>query len=303
MKTFRSNGKLLLTAEYAVLDGAKALALPTRYGQSLTATEFNVKKIDWTSFNEHSEIWYKDEFDFEGKDILTKRLNDPISERLIQILKAIQKLNPEFLKNNVGYRIVTKQDFNRFWGLGTSSTLINNVAQWAGVDPFKLLNLTFGGSGYDIACAQNNTPIIYYLDESNNPKVEHVTFNPPFLSNLYFVYLEQKQNSRDGIKNYRKQGKIDNTIVDEISNLTQDFIRVTNYNEFNNLIEEHESIIASLISTPPIKSQLFKDFNGAIKSLGAWGGDFILVSSEIDPTTYFNSKGLKTIIPYKEMVL
>ncbi len=36
MTTFRSNGKLLLTAEYLVLDGARAIALPTKLGQSLT---------------------------------------------------------------------------------------------------------------------------------------------------------------------------------------------------------------------------------------------------------------------------
>ena len=34
-KTFYSNGKLLITGEYVVLDGAKALALPTKYGQNL----------------------------------------------------------------------------------------------------------------------------------------------------------------------------------------------------------------------------------------------------------------------------
>ena len=34
-QTFYSNGKLLITGEYVVLDGAKALALPTKFGQSL----------------------------------------------------------------------------------------------------------------------------------------------------------------------------------------------------------------------------------------------------------------------------
>ena len=32
-QTFYSNGKLLITGEYVVLDGAKALALPTKFGQ------------------------------------------------------------------------------------------------------------------------------------------------------------------------------------------------------------------------------------------------------------------------------
>ena len=37
-QTFYGHGKLLLTGEYAVLDGAKALSIPTRFGQSLEVT-------------------------------------------------------------------------------------------------------------------------------------------------------------------------------------------------------------------------------------------------------------------------
>ena len=33
--SFFANGKLLLTSEYLVLDGAKAFAIPTKKGQSL----------------------------------------------------------------------------------------------------------------------------------------------------------------------------------------------------------------------------------------------------------------------------
>jgi hypothetical protein len=35
-KTFYSNGKLLITGEYLILDGAKGLALPTKMGQNLS---------------------------------------------------------------------------------------------------------------------------------------------------------------------------------------------------------------------------------------------------------------------------
>ena len=40
-----------------------------------------------------------------------------------------------------------------------------------------------------------------------------------------------------------------------------------------------------------------------LKSLGAWGGDFILAASETDPTPYFKSKGFDTVIPYDDMIL
>ncbi len=55
----------------------------------------------------------------------------------------------------------THLDFPRDWGLGSSSTLINNVAQWAQVDPFDLHFKVSNGSGYDIACANEDSPIVY----------------------------------------------------------------------------------------------------------------------------------------------
>jgi len=85
--------------------------------------------------------------------------------------------------------------------LGTSSTLINNIAQWLQIDAFELLNNSFGGSGYDIACAQYDTPIFYRL-ENQKPNVTPVDFQPQFASNLYFVYLNQKQNSKNAIAAY-----------------------------------------------------------------------------------------------------
>jgi hypothetical protein len=58
-----------------------------------------------------------------------------------------------------------------------------------------------------------------------------------------------------------------------------------------------------LIGQPPIKQRLFPDYNGAIKSLGAWGGDFILVSGTTHPEAYFNSKGYRTIFRYSDLIL
>ncbi|WP_299119899.1 GYDIA family GHMP kinase [uncultured Winogradskyella sp.] len=306
MKTFRSNGKLLLTAEYVVLDGAKALALPTRYGQSLTVEPNNANTIVWKSYNELDELWFEDEFlitkTSSRLSLKAKNYTD-ISKRLIQILKATYSLNPEFLSTKQGYNITTHQDFNRLWGLGTSSTLINNIANWAQVDAYKLLEKTFKGSGYDIACAQNKTPIAYQLRYSQKPLVEAIDFNPSFKSQLYFVYLNQKQNSRDGIASYKKNAKIDKSIIEEVNEITEAMILCKSLSEFEMLINKHEVIISDLINQETVRSRLFKDYDGCLKSLGAWGGDFVLVTSETNPTDYFKSKGFETVITYTEMVL
>ena len=303
--TYRSNGKLLLTAEYAVLDGAKALAIPTKFGQSLDVEANDSNLIHWKSYNELGKVWFECTISFN--EIATTDRNNQsqndIKERLIQILQAVKSLNSDFLSSNQGYNIVTHQDFNRLWGLGTSSTLINNIANWANVDAYKLLQKTFGGSGYDIACAQHNTPITFQLKPEQNPLVESVAFKPKFKKHLYFVYLNQKQNSRDGISVYKKLKKINAAIVSNINSITEAMIDCNSLSEFESLIEHHEDIISKLINQDPIKTQLFSDFKGAVKSLGAWGGDFVLVSSLSNPTAYFTTKGFETVIPYEDMVL
>jgi mevalonate kinase len=305
-KTFRSNGKLLLTGEYVVLDGAKALAIPTAYGQSLTVEENKTKNIVWKSYNELDTLWFEDEFLVNDSAIrlrLTAKNYTDVSKRLIQILRATYDLNPEFLNSKQGYTITTHQDFNRLWGLGTSSTLVNNIANWANVDAYKLLEKTFKGSGYDIACAQNDTPITYQLRYRQKPLIESIGFDPSFKSQLYFVYLNEKQNSRDGIAAYKKKAKVDAEIIDKINLITEAILSCESLSNFETLITTHEAIISKLIDQKPIKTRLFHDFKGAVKSLGAWGGDFVLVTSETDPTAYFNSKGFGTVIPYSDMIL
>ena len=262
------------------------------------------KVINWKSYNELGEVWFECTISFD--EIATSqsfRTLDDVKERLLQILKVTKSLNPRFLNSTQGYDITTHQDFNRLWGLGTSSTLINNMANWAKVDAYKLLEKTFGGSGYDIACAQHNTPITFQLKSEQNPIVEPVAFQPKFKQHLYFVYLNQKQNSRDGISSYKKLNKTNTDIVANINSITTEMIDCKSLSEFKNLIVTHEAIISNLINQVPIKTRLFSDFNGAVKSLGAWGGDFVLVASETDPTSYFNAKGFDTIIPYEAMVI
>ena len=143
-KTYRSNGKLLITGEYVVLDGAKALAIPTKYGQSLTVEPNDSNTIVWKSYNELDELWFECMISFDEIATSDKRSQprNDVKERLIQIFEAVRQLNPEFLNSKQGYNITTHQDFNRLWGLGTSSTLINNIADWAKVDAFKLLEKT-----------------------------------------------------------------------------------------------------------------------------------------------------------------
>lgn len=300
-KTFYSNGKLLITGEYLVLDGAKALALPTKYGQFLKITTGAVGQIHWASFDYDNSLWFEETISF--KEIIDFN-NDNESERetLIKILHEAFLLNPKFLNSSEGYSISTKLTFPKFWGLGTSSTLINNIAQWLKINAFELLKNSFGGSGYDIACAQNDSPIFYQIIDGK-PEVEIVNFNPAFSNNLYFVYLNQKQSSKSAIASYYKKQNNLSAIFPEINKITIEIAEVTSLEKFQELLQKHENIMSEVLELPTVKENLFSDFDGSIKSLGAWGGDFVLVVSNENPTSYFENKGFETFVYYKDMIL
>ena len=300
MKSFYSNGKLLITGEYVVLDGATALALPTKYGQNLVVENGSGKEIRWKSFDADGSIWFNDMISFESIANKSEDKNS-IKNTLIEILHAAYVLNPEFLKSE-GFSVATHLNFPRFWGLGTSSTLINNIAQWLEIDAFALLKNSFGGSGYDIACAQNNTPILYSLN-NEKPIVQKIHFAPAFASNLYFVYLNKKQSSKSAILSYREKRNNMDAAIAAIDDITGAILKSETAEAFADLIEKHEHILSPILELPTVQSVLFPDFNGSIKSLGGWGGDFILAVSEDDPADYFRQKGYETVIPYSQMIL
>ncbi|GAA3609078.1 GYDIA family GHMP kinase [Flavivirga amylovorans] len=303
MKSYYSNGKLLLTGEYVVLDGAQSLAIPTKYGQSLDVETILEPKLLWRSLDENGTVWFETIFEITNNELsIASRDDNSLSKRLIQILNAAKQLNTNFLSTGKGFKVTTKLDFPRQWGLGTSSTLINNIAAWANIDAYKLLEITFGGSGYDIACAQHNTPVIYRLEHAK-PFVKPIDFNPLFKDDLYFVYLNKKQNSRDGIKHYNTTKGHLKSDIENINTITSQIVTTNSFEDFESLITQHEDIISKLTKQKVIKSLLFDDFKGSIKSLGAWGGDFILVTSKSNPSSYFSKKGFETVIPYTDMIL
>jgi len=301
-QTFYSNGKLLLTGEYVVLDGAKALAVPTRFGQNLIVKKGNNQQINWISFDSDESIWFQDTITFS--DIKNKHLqenNHSVKNTLIEILHQAFIQNNAFL-NEEGYEIETHLTFPQIWGLGTSSTLINNIGQWLQINAFELLNKSFGGSGYDVACAQTNSPIIYQL-ENEVPHFKTVHFNPKFKENIHFVYLNQKQSSKSAISNYLTQRHKVNKVISKINAITYEAIDCKEEKEFAKLMEQHEIIMSDVLEKKTVQENLFPDFKGVVKSLGAWGGDFVMVLSKENPTAYFIKNGYPVVLSYDEMIL
>jgi mevalonate kinase len=309
MERYYSHGKLLLSGEYFVLDGALALAVPTRRGQSLTVESQPTTKppsLHWESYTHDGNCWFSGRFSLPGATY--EAGTDPATgQRLEQILKAGRELQARIWQEtaHITYSVRTDLEFPRNWGLGSSSTLIANLAKWWEVDAYQLLAKTFGGSGYDLACADAAGALFYRLQEGK-PVVSATEFNPPFKDQLYFLYLEKKQNSRAGISQYREKGTPPVALTEEISAISRELPRITTLKRFVEQMEAHERLVSEWIGIRPVGLQHFADFPGSVKSLGAWGGDFVLVASDLpfrELSAYFSALNYRTLIPFGEMVL
>jgi mevalonate kinase len=305
MQSFSTHphGKLLLSGEYAVLDGAVALAVPVRFGQSLKVTPGDEPGLAWTSLDHLDQSWFSARFSLPDLALL-KTNDEKTAQTLLDLLHACRRQEPGFLQSETALIVETRLDFPRAWGLGTSSTLIAALGRWSDTDAYQLLFETLGGSGYDIACAYAEGPIMYQLDEGV-PIVEPINWNPSFADRLYFIYLGKKQDSREGIRRYRDLTKGKTELVETLSAIGMHMTDAQNLETFGALMLEHERLVAQALELPRAKDLYFSDYPGEIKSLGAWGGDFVLVTGlENDEKTrgYFHGKGYDTVLGWGEMV-
>lgn len=307
----RANGKLLLTAEYFVTDGATALALPTRKGQKLVVVEGDTQNVlEWSSYDFDQSCWMQVKIKISDFSLIdfTQETEKKSAERLIEILRTVDNLQPNFFSQfKSGLKIKTELEFSRKWGLGTSSTLITLLSEWTKINPYSLLEKTFGGSGYDIAAAKAEGPTLFRLF-NGKPQSEISTFNPEFKNQLFFIYLNRKQDSREAMVHYKVTPFDERTVpLQRISQITFNIAQYCkSLEEFELLLKEHEQLVQSIIKLPRAKDLYFEDYWGEVKSLGGWGGDFVLVTSNesLDRTkNYFAEKGFDIIIPYEEMIL
>ena len=299
------NAKLLITAEYLVLNGAQALAVPLKFGQSLCVDENKQGFISWQSIAHDGTTWFSGKYSLPDFDVIECSDSD-IARYPRMLMLAARKLNPDFCILSQGCSVISTLNYPLLWGLGSSSTLIAAVAHWAGTDPFKLHFEVSNGSGYDVACAISKGPIVYSLTE-NSPEFEPLSFSPSFADKIYFVYQGNKQNSAEGIQKYRNRiSNPDKGLINTASLLTQLLLQASDLAEFENIMQAHEQLISSLLEIPSIRQKIFSDLPGEVKSLGAWGGDFCMLTWRDDPATlkqYLKSKGLEIWFNFNDIVL
>ncbi len=286
------------------MDGALALAVPTKAGQTMNVKDGRGSEINWKSYDATGKIWFEAHFSLYDFSAL-KTNDETVAKTVSKLLKECTRQNSEFLSAWKGQTVETYLDFPLDWGLGSSSTLIYCLSQWSDANPYYLLFNTATGSGYDIACAYAEGPLLYQLGDESI-RIDEVYFNPTFKDHLYFLHLGKKSSSNQAVEDYKTKAKPAESTIDEISKITESIVGSKNLSEFTSLLTRHEDIIGKILKEEPLQRKQFSDFDGKVKSLGAWGGDFALVASELPfekIKKYFEAKGLTTLIPYSEMVL
>ena len=297
--SYSANGKFLITGEYAVLNNVPALAVPLKKQQHFEVQRRGDEKVFWKSFDADGSLWMDFETDLESL-FSTTDFNDETHAKLAEVLRTARQLRPQFDWSQ-GFNVESHLDFNRAFGMGTSSTLISFVAHLTGCNPYTLQFACFQGSGFDIACATAQKAIVYNYNDAQ-PLAHEIDFQPQIADELFFVYLNQKQNSRESIAKFDKH-KLTPEIREELGSMPEKFIDASCDREaFEKVMARHERIISDLIDLPPVKQRLFKDYPHAIKSLGGWGGDFVLVTGDQNAHEYFRKKGHNDIYSWKGLV-
>ena len=274
-----------------------------RMGQKMKVAELTGSEIIWTCYDDQGKKWFEAEIDLMGFDVI-KSTDDKMSKYLRKVFKACCNNNSEFLSHWKKYKVDHYLEFPRDWGLGSSSTLIRNMALWADVNPYHLYFDVEQGSGYDVACAGSEGPILYTLGDGVID-LEEVEFAPGFSDKLYFLVLGQKADSAEAVKSIKNKTP-DKNLIRKASDLTAKLLQINSQSGFDAWVEEHENLISSYTGLKKIKESLFPDFWGSIKSLGAWGGDLALVSSSKSPeetAAYFQSKGFPQLVAYNKLIL
>lgn len=303
IQRFSSNGKLMLTGEYLVLKGAVSLALPLLKGQELQVI-YSPKRpyLSWRTYVT-GNYWF--EANYSLPDLAIANTNDfPIAQNIRDILIQARSLNSDFLNPDFRIEALSRINFDINWGLGSSSSLIVNIASWANIDPFQLHFRVSQGSGYDIAAAISDHPVLYQVNK-NEPRIKEVDFNPPFHEKIYFAYLGKKRNSAEAVANFNKLDINLDREVEQISEISRHIVTSKNQVDFVNLLKKHDRIISKLLKMKPIQITHFDDFKGYSKSLGAWGGDFAMFISDLPKDyilTYFRKKELKHYFQYKDII-
>lgn len=297
----KANGKFLITGEYVVLRGIEALAIPLKLGQKILMVPYEGEAIYWESFSPEGK-WFECALANNNLAIISAS-DEGKARKLAEILSEIRKENAQFLADG-GWWVRTDLEFHTQYGMGSSSTLLALLCDAASVNPYRVLKNTFGGSGYDIACAFADGPILYSLQHGNlNPEIKSAKIAEAVKNHLLFVYSGNKMVSSGEVKKFASVS-VSQAVLNRLSEISREASDIEDYKVFGLLMTEHEHLMSEILARPCIADS-FRDFDGTVKSMGAWGGDFFMaICEEVNQAkNYFHEKGFPVVFEYRDIAL
>ena len=292
---FYASGKLLLFGEYLVLRGAECLAMPLKYGQTLKVATRADKDISWIA-RSNETIWFTAHFSKELVIINTS--NSEIANRLRDLMIFLKSQQSSSFESGIDFE--TQTNFPPEWGFGTSSTLVSLLAQWSGANPYQILDASFGGSGYDVACATANSLILY---KAVNRKIQSVDLAKAITSKILFVYSGKKQETNPEVKRFNTL-EIRSETIEKMNQIISKALNSAEIQTFEEAMNESEAMLSQILNQARIKQEKFSNYPFAIKSLGAWGGDFFMATyrNESEARDYFENLGYTVQFNYDELI-
>ncbi|CAI8309763.1 MAG: Uncharacterised protein [Flavobacteriales bacterium UBA4585] len=91
--------------------------------------------------------------------------------------------------------------------------------------------------------------------------------------------------------------------IEEINALTSAFINASTIERIETVMREHEQLIGGHLGLLTVSEQLFKGYDGAVKSLGGWGGDFVLVTRYSKNQQWLTENGFKHTLPLRTLAV
>lgn len=300
--TTHSHGKLLITGEYLILEGATGLAVPLKWGQTMKITEGQGAELHWISKDHLGNKWFECKLNLI--DFHVEKTTDTDKSRFLQtLITSAARLNSDFLSKWKRYRVMTELEFDPEWGLGSSSTLIANLANWAELSPFELYFDTQEGSGYDVAASISDAPLLYQMADEEL-SFETFDWDKGVMESMLVFYQGRKQNSRTEVAAWKDQKRWKSADVITMTKISESLADCTQAGEAVRILREHQGMMEKIMDRKAFDER-YGDFEGVIKPLGAWGGDFALAIHEDAEYTraYLEKQGLETIFNLSDIVV
>ena len=289
----RASGKLLISGEYAVLHGALALAIPTKAGQLLSVAGESDFYLHWQAFDHRDQLWLDLKFN-ELLEPLDSSAEAKLLSTLFKKARALGGKLPSYQK------LRSRLEFDRNWGLGSSSSLVALISQLCDCPLMPLYRAAYQGSAYDVWTALLQKPLRYRLSPNDQPQYQFFEV-PQTWRDTYFVYLGKKQDSQNEVARVG-QRPWSSAEIQAVNALSEEFLKVKSTAELRQALDEHEEMLGNILGRQAVQEVLFSDFDGSVKSLGAWGGDFVWVVGGQAVKRYFANKGYPVCLAFSELI-